>query len=421
MKNRSGNWGGRRFGMLRAVVMLIVCAAATSLVHAEDRAMNMFSPVITRADYLDFCKDVDATRDQKLILDMLFTDYATQLDELAKRTDAAADDAGRQRVNDAFTGRIRLTSDELTRLRAAVVQAYLDAMPDVDRLYATFRADLGGLLDGPQLEALPAAQRALARKVWLRDRSRRAETPEYGGEGVDLFTVCTEARADGAELAALAPTQFAAPLRDYAQRVDQYLRTNAAQDRDDMLRRRIAVINDNEKQRKAIEQRIVDRWLQWYELSNETVEEIAAIARSGLAEDAAIAWRDRCLAAIFPGLMSTSTADRIAAWVQKNIGDDRSGRIGPLVTSYRRDRAAITMAIRDLYIRGRRDHGRIVHAMVDPKALRDQKTRELYEELLRLTGEQSTEEARLIDELRSMLTPEERDAMTKAIRRASRR
>jgi hypothetical protein len=387
--------------------------------RAAEQALDYFVPIVTRGDYVDYCKTARVTEDQRLILDMLFTDYASAIEALAKATDAAAETAGRARVAEAFSGRRRVSTDELNALRSAVTQSYLDAMPELDRLFTRLLGDLPGMLDETQRPIAVEAARTLMRTVWSRGRSIRAETPEYGGEGVDLTAIWADF-SERKECESVSRPQLNALLSKYERDVNAYLAQNARADRDDELRRRIAEIKSDEPAQKAIEQRLVSRWQQWFALHQSSIESMAAVIASTADDAPARDWRERCYEEMFPDLVTARSAELVARWVIDNVDPTRSAQAQKLLDTYKRDSSTITSAIRALHIRARNELGRVVHAMVDPASLSDRTSREMYEELLRLTGQQSTEDARLVESMRALLLPDEREAMTKFVRKEAR-
>ncbi|MCA9296927.1 MAG: hypothetical protein KC983_10420 [Phycisphaerales bacterium] len=399
--------------------MVVLSLFGSRLAYAEDTALEYFVPIATRGDYVDYCRTTHVTDDQRLILDMLFTDYASSIEALADATDAAADAAGRARVAEAFSGRRRVSTEELTALRAAVTQSYLDAMPEVDSLFDRLLGDLAGMLDESQRADAQAATRTMRRIVWSRGRSLRSETPEYGGEGVDLTAIWADF-SERKECATVAGPQMAALLAQYERDVDAYLRQFARADRDDELQRRIADIKSDEDARKAAEQRLVSRWQQWFALHQKSIESIATTLASAADEATARDWRERCYEEMFPDLVTSRSAELVARWVIDNVDPTRSAQAQKILDSYQRDQSTITSAIRALHIRARNELGRVVHAMVDPASLGDGTSRKIYEELLRLTGQQSTEDARLVESMRALLSPDEREAMTKFVRKEAR-
>jgi len=402
----------------RVLCLLLVMFGARSA-SGDERALDYFVPVVNRVEYVDFCQAMSVTKEQRLILDMLYSDYTRDVDALMTQADASADAAGREAVREALTGRRRLSPEELASRRADVVQAYVDALPKLDRLTSNLLSDLVGMLNPDQQQASPPHTQALLRRAWSRGRSMRSDTPEYGGEGIDLVALWSDVRQldtyDGS-----AAARIDARLRTYADDVHRYLVRHARDDRDDVPLRRKADLLGKDDEREAIEARLVDRWLKWYELHKIAIDDIAVLLEDSGGEPVAVDWRERCAAEMFPSTVTAGVAERAARWAAQTLDGERRDQARTLLNDYRRDRSSITTAMQGLHVRARRELGRVVHAMIDPASLDDSASMAMYQELLRLSGEQSTREARLMDAIHVMLTPEERAEMTKAVRRQSR-
>ena len=410
-----------RFALGHATIVLaLACLAlASPTARAADRAVDGFIPVVTRGDYLTFCQTVGLSQEQKLILDMMFSDYAAAIEELGRQTDAAVEKAGRSRVQEALTGRRRLGAEELVRLRADIARAEHAAYPELDALYDRLSLDLVSLLDDPTAPRVTAALRTMHCAVWTRGRARLASAPEYGGEGMDLVALWKTYR-DRDDCTSVPADQIESILADYRAQVDAYLHEFARADRDDEAARHIAEITSEDAERQRMERRLVQRWDAWYDLHRRTIEAMVPVLTASVGEDVGRHWRDHCYDAMFPTIVSSRDAERMAVWVLENITDERCEEARTILASYRDRRSATADRIREVHIRARRELGRVLHAMVDPASLSDRRSREMYEEMLRLSGRQSTEDARMVDAIRALLTADEREAMSRAMRRSGR-
>src|SRR5436190_15790260 len=151
-----------------------------------------------------------------------YGDYLAALTELTQQADQAAIHAGRQTVQDAFSGKNRLAPDELQRLRVEVLRIYEQMFPAIDAAQDTLVSNIHGMLGPEQEAAFGPALRELHRDILLHPRQVGSQYEDYAGDGVDVSDLVDDARKDGGELAGVEPSALADLLANYDVQLDAY-------------------------------------------------------------------------------------------------------------------------------------------------------------------------------------------------------
>jgi hypothetical protein len=407
-------------GSVRSLLMALLAALSlSSVIRAEEAAKDYLSPIISRPQFAGVLDGLDLNRDATMLAELLYADYADAFTRLCRETDAAADRAGRDRVNRALAGRLIIPPDELRQLRAAVIEVYRDACVKNDALIAELFDSLEFLLmEETDSAAIQQRLQRLRRQIVLHPRQEEAEYPEYAGDGVDVLLLLDEALADDGEFAAIDPGVFAEARRVYARSIDALLKGNARATRDGAFNLRIARLMRDREAILAQQEAAVQRWQQLYELNRSTVDHIGALAEHALGTGAKQAWKDRFAAASFTWLFSRRTPDKQYEWImQQNLPEEVTRQATAIHQEYQTRRRALAGKAIQIMLRGRLEFRAILNSMTDPSLLSDRVPRELYEQMLRNSGELSGLESDTADAFNALLDAQQREKMQRAIRR----
>ncbi|MHC4948757.1 MAG: hypothetical protein ACYTG1_10920 [Planctomycetota bacterium] len=412
----------------RAAAALIVGAVAAAAMTAAapatpptESAIDYARPVVERDAWQGFCARLGLEREQQIIADVLFSDYATSLQEIAAEADARAEAAGRSRLRDAVTGRIHLQPDEFRALRATVMLEYRPCIPWADEQFRTLLASARSLLVEEQTARLDAAERELRRRTLLHPRRRESGTREYAGDGVDLLELAAEARAEDGELAALPASALAGILADYEHRLDALLDETTADYFVARLDHRIGGIRRDRAAMGEGQRRAIEVWERLDDLNRGTVGRIAAAAEGAGGAEAADRWRRRFDEACFPWLFGPQAPDRQHDWLRRQeLDEEAARRIGAAFDSYRRRRWELAREAIDIMLRARRDHRCLIHSMMRAADITDPACQRLYEQLLRNSGALTKLEGDTAEAVEAALDEDQRQAMRQAMRRSIR-
>jgi len=294
-----------------AALLLLTPLAAASLERLE--------PIVDRRAYTALLDGLGIDGDEKMIAEMLYSDYAASLDDLAGRIDDAAEVAGRRRMQDALSGKIYVERDELRDLRVAVERTYQSAWVEADELLDDLRLNVRSLLDDSG--DTPDGELAFAafnRSVLLHPRQVAAQDEAYAGDGVDVIALVDEAAAPGGELEALDRAEVDPILDHYAGALDQLIVTTAAEDRRCRGARALARIRRDREAARREEGLSLDRWKRLYLLNRQVAEEIGAVTAERLGAEAERRWRERFDRACFPRLFEATRPDKEHAWIARS-------------------------------------------------------------------------------------------------------
>lgn len=397
--------------MLRQIIPVSLMLAIASVASAQS-SIERVEPRVARAELGKVLARLAIDDDQRLITDMLYADYAVALVRLAERATQRAEDAGRQRVEDALSGRVFLDPDELRRLRVAVTRADLESWEEADRLAR-------GLLDDTRLSFDPEtaavyddAVRGVRRSMYLAPHRAREHDDAYAGDGIDVIVLVDAASAPGGELEAIDPARFAVVLDRYADRIDQHLRDTAADARRSEAALAIARIERNEGARRSEEQAAVSRWREQFDITRSATEAVAAIAREAAGAAAETRWRDRVEAALFPRLFAPGSAEKTYAWIESRVDDpDVQAQARTFHDDFTRRDRTLRQEASGLMLRGRLERGVIVHSRMDPVSIADPGVRDLYQSLLKNSGRRAALDAETAGALEGLLTERQRKQM----------
>jgi hypothetical protein len=394
-----------------ALALLATAILAPPAQAAGETAIDYLEPRADRQAYAELLEDLGVTPDERLIVDFLYSDYATELQDLADRVDARAEDAGRQRVQDALAGKLLIDTAELRELRLAVLRVYADSWTETDALLDGLIEETRALVMRSE-DDFEAALRGFRRAVYLHPRRSDDRDESYVGHGVDVAELVAAARAPGAELEALDPADLDAALAGWVSRIDAYIIGNAAADRQGRLDRAVARAERDRTAQHAVEAEALERWQQLYRVNEHAVQQVADVAGQRLGADAARRWRERFDRACFPWLHRRTRADQVYAWMLRSRLDDAVVAEARTVNeAYEVGRHELLRSAAGLVLRGRLEHGVVLSSRMSPTQLGDPAVRGLYQELLKNSGERKQLEDDTVAQLEALLTPGQRDQM----------
>ena len=413
-------------------LLLVLAGAGRSAFAGPESALDYIEPRLDRGQYALLCGDLALNRDQQIIGDLLIGDYLTAIARLAERVDERAEGAGREAVLDALAGKLPLRADELRRLRLNVLEEYQRGWPVADELLEQLLDDTRNMLTDEQASRAPAAFRRVRRAILLHPRQAGRLGYEYAGDGVDVWQLVEEASNEGGELEAIfsgrsrsaarsgeARESIEAILADYERRLDAVLIETAAAERLGRIKRRKARIQSDPEAKRREQQGHLARWRRLYELNDEAVRRIADVLERSLGHEPQQAWRDRFDRAVFPRLFSPTRPDRQLDFIsrQSAVEAERQEQAKRIHDDFLARRNALNRRMAALVVRGRVELKTIFHSMMGSGGLNDPALVTLYEELLKITGEQTSLVSATAADLEALLDETQRAAMRKALRR----
>lgn len=391
-------------------ILAATCLAAPARAAGET-AIDYLEPRVDRQAYAELLADLGVTGDEQLIVEFLYSDYATELLDLAERVDAKAEAAGRQRVQDALAGKLLIDTTELRELRLAVLRAYAESWKETDALLDDLMEETRALVIRPE-DDFEAALCSFRRAVYLHPRRSDDRDETYVGHGVDIVELTAAAAAPGAELEPLEPNALAAVLEAWVSRVDAYIIHNAAADRQGRLDRAIARAERDRTAQQAVEEDALARWQQLYRVNEDAVDQIGEVAGRRLGPDAERRWRERFGEVCFPWLHRRTRADQVYAWIlRKRLPEAVVTEATALNDAYLSGRHELLRGAAGLVLRGRLEHGVMLSSRMSPTQLREPSVRSLYQELLKNSGERKQLEDEAVAALEALLTDGQRDQM----------
>jgi hypothetical protein len=402
--------------------MMVVYLAATiaslagaSVVVADDAALEFIEPVVDRMGFERLLASSGLDDDQRLVADLLYSDYAASLDGLIERTSERADAAGRDRVQQALSGRVLMEPEELRRTRVTVLRAYAQSWSRADELFDRLVSDARGLVGESSAASFDRALVELRREVWLKPRAAAANDETYAGEGVDLVLLFEEATADGQELAALDPANIADALATWRQAVDALLRRDAEAIRAAHLERLVGRIERDVTKQRAAERQIIEHWRQLDQVNQAAAQRIADAAARTIGRVAADKWKARFDRACFPWLFRSTRPDKELGWIERRAAAEIRQQATRIMDAFGATHLELCREAIALMRQGRMQHGKILHARMDPSTLDDGSAEELYRELLKNSGRRSKLEADTSAALEALLTDRQRAQMASDI------
>lgn len=408
----------RTMSIVGSVFALLVFTSAA----LADNPRDYIEPRLTRQQFAAFTRQLELGSDQRSFIELMFGDYNAALDELTADLEAKANAAGLKTVQEALAGRARIVPDDLRAKRVAVLKIYQQGWEIIDQEYDNLIAGVRALLTDEQAGRFPHALRELRRTVYLHPRQADRDFQEYAGDGVDVLQLVEGALGAGGELQPLGEPPLQAALASYEQRLDDLLASTATEHRNDKLLRKIATLEKNDAAIRQLNERLIARWKQLYQLNLTTVQEIAQIAGENLGEDARQRWLERFDQACFPWLFPRRDPDRQIEWVrQQSLDAETLQKAEAIYEQYARRQREVSRQAIDIMLRARLEHQTILYAMMDSKSLDERLRRGLWEQLLKNSGELTNLETTTSNSLEALLTSAQRDALRKAMQRPDRR
>jgi hypothetical protein len=375
------------------VAVAIVVSTLLTLAGAPaagSEGVGSIEPRIARRTFDRFLERVRADDDQRVVAEMLYSDYTMSLEDLAAEVDERVEKAGRERVADALAGRIFLDPEELRRLRIAVLRAEYEAWPRARTLAEELILNVESVLGEEAFPDLDAALDAVRCTMYLEPRRARSEDEGYAGDGIDVGRLVEAARRADGELEGLGRDALATILDQYHDELAAYLDANVAAQREGRMRAAVARVERDRPRQRAEERANVQRWQELHRINVAAVDRVAAMAGASLGADAETRWRRRFDEACFPRVYRITRPERQHGWIARRVTDsavrDAADRI---IADFAAADGALAREEVSLMLRGRLSFSVAVHSGGDPAALGDSETRTLYEELLRLSGRRS--------------------------------
>jgi len=404
-----------------AIAAVVIGAAVLGgrMAAAQESAIAFLEPRVEQDQYTEIMQSLDLTRQERLIPDMLFNDYQTALQAAAEALDIKADEAGRQRVTNAVAGKASMPPEELRRLRADVLRIYGEAFAQADEALDELLTGIQMNLDAAHLGAWNAQQPRLRRELLLHPRQSSSSAYDYAGDGVDVILLVAEAQADGGELATVPADALRDILAGYESAMDALLIESAAGYRQGRLDARIAGIERDAAVLSKLEGESLARWKNLYELNESAVRQIAQVAENSAGEQASRRWSDRFDRACFTWLFSQTRPDRQFAWMTKHqdeLGPEATAKARQAYETYQARRTANAKNSIELMVRGRMEFHRMLYSMMDPTRVGDRDPRDLYETLLKNSGEQTALDSSTAAALDALLNDAQRQKMNEWIR-----
>jgi len=397
---------------MRAALLSIFIALLAAL--PARGADTIFYPRLDRSAFSALIAPVTMGEDQRFIAQMLFADYTSGMSDLMVQANTRANEAGRQRVDDALSGRRRMSPEELRAKRIAVLEVQRELWPQSDELLDDMLGTLVGVLNDEQREPIDAALPALRRSLWLEPWRARHKEREYAGEGLDVVELVEDSWNQ--EFAGIDADEVAAILGQYETHMDALLADAGPQLRAAFLDRRIARITKDLDRMRAAERSIIEAWRQLSALNEHAATSIAAAA-GRIGPEAVAAWNRRVRRATWPWLVESTGPRRRIEWIRQSGAEAETLAVAERIYqqfAQRRD-TLITEAV-TLMLEARLEHGRIIHPAIDPATVDGNRERELYQDLLKNSGARSHAERDASERLDAALPAAKRAAMRREVR-----
>jgi hypothetical protein len=405
---------------LIAILLLSAAAFASRARAAGESALDHIEPRVDRTSFAAFLDQLNMDDDQRVIATMLYGDYAAEIEDLAAGLDAQAEEAGRERVQDALAGTIYLDPQELRRLRAEVLKTYRSGWDKADELFEDLIVQTHVLLMEQAAADFGPALRRLRREVFLHPRAASKQDEAYAGEGVDVAQLVEEAVLPRGELESFDQSLLAGILEEYARQVDALLVSTAAADRRGRMEYALARIERDRSAMRAEEQAALSRWQRLYQVNRQTAQEVGAVVGQSLGAGAQQQWMSRFDRACFPWLYDRTMPDRQADWIARRVSDEEVvQKAQEIHAAYVTERATLRRETIDLILRARLTFRIMVHSRMDSSALNDSSARELYQDLLKNSGKRAKLDSDTSDGLEALLTERQRRQMRSDIAAAS--
>jgi hypothetical protein len=397
----------------------MLCMAVLTLSSAADAqqsALDYVFPQVDRGQFDELCTSTGIDREQRMVTELLYRDYATALSDLVDRLDRAAVTAGRQRLEEVFAGRIRLAEDAVKELRLNVLDCYREAAPSALDLFNNLVTGIEIQLRDEQRNAFPAALRNLRRQTFLHPRHVSGPASNYAGEGVDVLLLAEDATRPGNELTDIGSVDLEEVLYRYELMLDEALRTiGIAPNLANLGLREYQITKDPDTQLRH-QRAMVDAWTSIYLVNREAVVAIATLATQASGAWAGELWLDRFNHASFGWMYIAKTPDRQIEWMRgQEFDDDTLERAELAYGVYLAERGALIQKAIDVITRGRLELGTMLSPR-QPPTFAPGEAHGMFQELLRNSGAQTSLDSRVSGALEGLLDEETRREMRRAVR-----
>lgn len=404
---------------LLAFCLLLFASPLTLPAHASKSAAEFFEPVITHRQFSDLVRNLDLNREQRMLVELVFSDYADTIASLSQQADAEADTAGRQTILDAYSGRRLVDPSQLSRLRLDVLQVYRSYWQRIDRELSNLTDNLRSLLSDEQRPLLEVPLRQLRREMLLHPQQVGRNAYEYAGDGLDMLQLITEASRENGELHNLPKLQAALAeiTTSYELQLDQLLTQTAADARDIRMEARIARIKRDPAAQRHTEEQSLQLWRQLYNLNHNTMHQVSQLLANTNPE-AQIRWERRFYQACFPWLYAPGPVDRRYQWItRQSLTDQQHADAAQIYQNFQTRRYELHQKAIKIMLTARNELQMVISAMMDQSQLTNPVALNLHQQLLHNSGELSSAEATATAELESLLSDNLRLALRRAMRR----
>ncbi len=292
-----------------ALILTTVASGADPATMTADGLLPVARPDHVRA----FTQALQLNRDQLDTVSLVIEDYQSSMREAHEALVAKAQ-ASRDKLDDAFSGRRRLSIDAIRTLRKDIESAPRKMWPELDDRFEELHDTLAIVSALPTSE-VEAASRTFRRQVLL-DAMLDDQTVLYATESLDVAVLAQAAKEE--ELAGVDPTALTRLIEAYHQVLDSRLPALFKARREARVADAIAAITEDDATRLLLMKASANRWLEQSAMHIQVVEAIAALANAAGGEGARAAWLQRSQQARFPGLYDDDRLQVISEWVLAN-------------------------------------------------------------------------------------------------------
>jgi hypothetical protein len=322
---------GKRRSWFPPVLWMLASAVFTAGPARGQSAAEVVQPAVEREHYEQLCRRLHLQREDRVISDAAFEQYAADLLTLRDGAQSAAETAGLDRVRQVVSGRGTATPAQLAAWELAVLEAFALAWPEADRLFDTLQRDLEMHLGSvPASSDLPGAMRSLRRETLLHPRQDGALHDEsYLGDGMDLIQLL-EHMAGSGQIPPLLGSgdaqgliQPGGPLggilASYETQLDALLTQTWEAHRLSPLLRKRAQAATTKAGLARIEADDVDRWQSFLNLNRQSANQIGAALAAAVGAGAQAAWHQRVAEAMAPWLHKPEFSDAAWTWMTSHL------------------------------------------------------------------------------------------------------
>lgn len=292
-----------------ALVLAVVTVAADPASMTADGLLPVARPDHVRA----FTQALQLDRGQLDTVSLVIDDYESFMRE-AHEALVAKSKASRDKLNDAFSGRRRLSIDAIRALRQDIESAPREVWPDLDDRLEELHDTLA------IVSALPTSQVEAASRIFRRQVLLHAmfddNTASYAAESLDVAAIAQAAADD--ELSGVDAVAMAKLLGAYHQTLDTRLPVLFKARRESRVADALAAIAEDDATRLTLMKASADRWLEQSAVHMQAIDAIAVLANAAGGEGARAAWLQRAQQTRFPGLYDDNRLQVISEWVLAN-------------------------------------------------------------------------------------------------------